>query len=58
VGAPFDPVVHEAVAEVPVDDPAADGTVMAVVSEGWTMGKRTVRAGRVVTGRHGPQAEG
>jgi molecular chaperone GrpE len=50
-GTPFDPNVAEAVAVEPVDDPAADGTVVRTVRSGYRLGERIVRAARVAVGR-------
>lgn len=50
-GSPFDPNVAEAVAVEPVDDPAADGTVVRTVRPGYRLGERIVRAARVSVGR-------
>ncbi len=51
VGEPFDPAKHEAVAMVDVEEASQDGTVVQVLSDGYLMGTRTVRAARVVTGQ-------
>lgn len=49
-GVPFDPEVHEAVQQVPADDPeAADGPVVSqILRPGYTLGERTLRAAMVV----------
>jgi molecular chaperone GrpE len=51
VGEPFDPEVHEAVDEVPVDDPALDGHVVAELQRGFRSGERLVRPAIVRVGR-------
>jgi len=50
-GQPFDAGRHEAVAAVPVDDPALDETVVSVVTEGYTIGDDLLRSARVVVGK-------
>jgi molecular chaperone GrpE (heat shock protein) len=51
LGQPFDPARHEAVTLVPVEDPAADGTVVAELQAGYTFGDRVLRPARVAVGR-------
>jgi molecular chaperone GrpE len=50
-GAPFDPARHEAVAVVEVDDPARDGTVVAVHRPGYRLGDDTLRPALVAVGK-------
>ena len=51
VGEPYDPNVAEAAGIVPVDDPAAHDTVVAVERAGYRLGGRVVRPARVLVGR-------
>ncbi len=53
VGSPgetFDPTIHEALAEVPVDDTASDHKVIAVVQKGYKMNDALLRPARVTVG--------
>ena len=50
-GARFDPRLHDAVAVVPVADPALDGTVVDEQAPGYFLGERVVRPARVLVGR-------
>jgi molecular chaperone GrpE len=49
-GAPFDPVLHEAILEVETVE-AEPGQVMQVVLRGWRRGGRALRPARVVVAR-------
>ena len=49
---PFDASRHEAVTTTAVADPAADGMVVAVISEGYAIGDDLLRPASVVVGRH------
>jgi len=51
LGQPFDPVRHEAIALVPVSDPARDGTVIDVMREGYLIGDETLRPAGVAVGK-------
>ena len=51
LGLPFDPVRHEAIALVPVTDPAKDGTVIDVMREGYLIGDETLRPAGVAVGK-------
>ena len=51
LGEPFDPLRHEAVAVVPVSDPAQDGRVIDVMREGYLIGDETLRAASVAVGK-------
>jgi len=42
-GARFDPLLHEAVSAVPVEDPAEDGRIVGVVRSGYTIGEEVLR---------------
>lgn len=44
-GAPFDPNVHQAVAQIPSDQPS--GTIAQLFQPGWRIGDRTLRAAMV-----------
>ena len=49
-GEPFDPNLHEALAEVPSDD-CEPGTVMEEMEKGYTLNDRVVRPSRVVVSK-------
>ncbi len=51
LAAKFDPNVHDAVTTVPVKDAAQDGTVIAVVREGYMLGEECLRPARVAVGK-------
>ncbi len=51
LGAAFDPRRHEAIALVPVSDPAQDGHVIDVMREGYELGGTTLRAASVAVGK-------
>lgn len=53
VGSRFDPSVHDAVAVIPVDDPAKDGVVVAEMEPAYRFGGRIVRPAKVQVGRSG-----
>lgn len=55
-GQPFDPVFHEALAEVETPPEVAPGTVVQVVQRGYARGDRALRAARVLVAR-GAMAE-
>jgi molecular chaperone GrpE len=48
---PFDAERHEAVTTTPVNDPARDGMVVAVLKEGYSIGDEILRPASVVVGR-------
>ncbi len=50
-GAPFDPVFHEAVLEMPAPEGVAAGTVLQVAGKGYARGGRALRAAKVVVAR-------
>lgn len=52
LGEPFDPRRHEAMAMVPVADPAQDGRVIDVMREGYLIGEATLRPAGVAVGKH------
>ena len=51
LGLPFDAARHEAVTTTPVADAAQDGTVVAVMREGYAIGDEILRPASVVVGR-------
>jgi molecular chaperone GrpE len=51
VGAPFDPSLHEAIGAVEVSDPALDGKVAVVYSDGWHVRGQVLQTARVAVGR-------
>jgi molecular chaperone GrpE len=55
-GAAFDPKLHDALALVPVPEPAQDGTVVEVYSTGWRIGDRVIQPAQVVVGKYEPPA--
>lgn len=56
VGEPFDPLVHEALMEIPAPEGVAPGSVAQEIAKGWQRGGRALRASRVVVARE--RAEG
>jgi molecular chaperone GrpE len=52
LGEPFDPRRHDAIALVPVGDPAQDGRVIDVMREGYLVGDDTLRPAGVAVGKH------
>jgi molecular chaperone GrpE len=53
LGEKFDPVRHEAIALVPVTDPAQDGRVIDVMREGYLIGDEVLRPAGVAVGKLG-----
>jgi molecular chaperone GrpE len=51
LGQPFDALRHEAVTTTPVEDRSQDGTVVAVIKEGYAIGDEILRPASVVVGR-------
>ena len=51
LGEKFDPHRHEALAMVPVTDPAQDGRVIDVMREGYLIGEDTLRPAGVAVGK-------
>jgi molecular chaperone GrpE len=47
LGEPFDPALHEAVAQVPVEDDQEEGTVVLEVQKGYVRGHHVLRPSRV-----------
>lgn len=57
-GADFDPTIHEALAVTPVTDPALDGKVLMVHSDGYMVKGKPLQASQVVIGKYeAPQGE-
>jgi len=52
LGEAFDPQRHEAIALVPVTDPAHNGRVIDVMREGYMIGDDTLRPAGVAVGKH------
>lgn len=48
IGKPFDPTVHEAVAQIPAFDGQESGEVIEVLEKGYTLHDRVLRAAKVV----------
>ena len=53
LGQRFDPALHEAIGMVPVDDPARDGEIVAVVREGFDIDGDVLRPAAVAVARAG-----
>ncbi|MBA3817294.1 MAG: nucleotide exchange factor GrpE [Deltaproteobacteria bacterium] len=51
LGEPFDPRRHDAIALVPVTDPAQDGRVIDVMRQGYLIGDDTLRPAGVAVGK-------
>jgi molecular chaperone GrpE len=51
LGVPFDPSIHEALATMPVTDPAQDGKVILVHATGYRIGDRVLQPAQVVIGK-------
>ena len=50
VGAPFDPQVHDALAQMPVPSPEQNGKVIEVYATGWKVGDRVIQPAQVIVG--------
>lgn len=57
-GQRFDPVIHEAVAAVPVIDPRLVGAVVRQAAPGYRFAGKVLRAAKVSVGVQGPAAQG
>lgn len=55
-GKPFDPAIHEAVAQLPAPH-LADGTVLDEACKGYTLNNRLLRAAQVTVARGGEAGE-
>lgn len=53
-GSAFDPKLHDALALMPVPEPAQDGKVIQVYSTGWRIGDRVIQPAQVVVGKYEP----
>jgi molecular chaperone GrpE len=51
LGTKFDPSLHDAVSMMPVQTPAQDGVILAVVKEGYALHGKLLREARVVVGK-------
>jgi molecular chaperone GrpE len=58
LGQPFDAQQHEAVTTSPVQHPADEGKVIAVVREGYVVGDELLRPAAVVVGKYDAQTAG
>lgn len=52
VGSTFDPIVHEALATMPVTDAAQDGKVLHLHATGYRIGSKILQPAQVVIGKH------
>jgi len=50
-GDDFDPEVHEAIAQIPVEDENMKNKIVDVVEQGYQLGNKIIRFPKVVTGR-------
>ncbi len=50
-GDAFDAEIHEAIAQVPVDDKKMSGKIFDVVEKGYKLGNKVIRFPKVVTGQ-------
>jgi molecular chaperone GrpE len=50
-GDDFDPEIHEAIAQVPVDDEKMKNKIVDIVEKGYQLGHKIIRFPKVVTGR-------
>lgn len=51
IGEEFNPDVHEAITEIPVNDPAMIGKVVDEVEKGYTLNEKIIRYSKVVVGK-------
>jgi molecular chaperone GrpE len=51
VGEEFNPDIHEAITEIPVNDPAMAGKVVDEVEKGYTLNDKIIRYSKVVVGK-------
>jgi molecular chaperone GrpE len=51
LGQPFDPARHDAVSMVAVDDPAQNGIIVGIASEGYDLAGEPLRPARVAVGK-------
>ena len=50
-GTDFDPEIHEAIAQIPVEDEKMKNKIVDVVEQGYRLGNKIIRFPKVVTGR-------
>jgi molecular chaperone GrpE len=51
IGEEFNPDIHEAITEIPVNDPAMKGKVVDEVEKGYTLNEKIIRYSKVVVGK-------
>ena len=51
IGEEFNPDIHEAITEIPVNDPAMVGKVVDEVEKGYTLNDKIIRYSKVVVGK-------
>ena len=51
IGEEFNPDIHEAITEIPVNDPAMVGKVVEEVEKGYTLNDKIIRYSKVVVGK-------
>jgi molecular chaperone GrpE len=51
IGEEFNPDIHEAITEIPVNDPAMVGKVVDDVEKGYTLNEKIIRYSKVVVGK-------
>jgi molecular chaperone GrpE len=51
IGSAFDPDIHEAITEIPVNDPAKAGKVVDEVEKGYFLNDKIIRFAKVVVGK-------
>jgi molecular chaperone GrpE len=56
-GAPFDPLLHEAVSAVPAADPLEDGRIVGIIRHGYRIGDEVLRPALVAVAKANPSAE-
>ncbi|MFK7930525.1 MAG: nucleotide exchange factor GrpE [Myxococcota bacterium] len=57
VGSPFNPNVHDALAQLPVTDAAQHGAIIEVYATGWMVGDKVIQPAQVVVGNYTEPAE-
>ena len=51
IGEEFNPDIHEAITEIPVNDPSMVGKVVDEVEKGYTLNEKIIRYSKVVVGK-------
>ena len=51
IGEEFNPDIHEAITEIPVNDPSMVGKVVDEVEKGYTLNDKIIRYSKVVVGK-------